>query len=221
MRNYGNTCYFNSALQCLKRISCVPDDHWELLCRFRTRFSQFTAGPPHDAQEALMCLIDLLDTKDIQGTMLQEVVCRAGTIRTEVLTTVVSVSGETCTTLGECLTKYQTWTQINGYTDTWGTTHNVSAFRTIFWKLPKFFIVSLNQKMFVTVSEILEINGAEYELVASCIHLGNEDGGHYVALIKELTGWFLKDDERNIELEGFPCRHTHYIVFYKLLNSCG
>ncbi len=221
MRNYGNTCYFNSALQCLKKIRDINEDHWELLCRFRTRFSQFTPGQPHDAQEALVCLIDLLGVTEVEGKMLQEVVCKTGTVKTEVLTTVLSVTA-VAETLGECLTRSQSWTTVLGYTDTGGTTHNVAAIRTTFHRVPKFLVLSLNQKTFITVSELLNINKTyEYQLVASCVHMGSEHGGHYIALVKEDSEWVLKDDEASFKLESFPCRHTHYILVYKLLNSLG
>jgi hypothetical protein len=218
MRNYGNTCYFNSALQCLKKIYDVEEDHWGLLCRFRTRFSQFTPGVPHDAQEALMCLIDLFNIKEVEGTMLQEVVCRSGRVKTEVLTTVISVQGTGCQTLGECIAKHQLWTTITGYTDNFGTTHNVAAIRTVFQKFPKVLVVSLNEKMVITVAKNLKIGDHHYELLASCVHLGDQHGGHYVALVKEGDTWLLKNDEETIQVD-FPCRHSHYILVYKLLNS--
>jgi len=90
--NLGNTCYFNTAVQCLAHVPllantlfkgydgpCIltkefalvtkqiwssdgPLDPRPLLQAFRTRFPRFSGRGQHDAQEVYLCLVDVLET---------------------------------------------------------------------------------------------------------------------------------------------------------------
>ena len=126
--NLGNTCYFNTAIQCLAHVpalskhlflndyegTCALTKEYQkvarqlflsgkddpvlpdkLLNEFRTKFSSFAGGGQHDAQEVIVCMIDVLETslgKDIiqeifNGVEVQETVYPGGkSVKEEVFT---------------------------------------------------------------------------------------------------------------------------------------
>ena len=83
MINLGNTCYFNSIIQCLIRVphfsglkpatECEITDEFfawvnhertdptRLLELFRFRFEHFARNEQHDSQEVYMCLLYILE----------------------------------------------------------------------------------------------------------------------------------------------------------------
>jgi ubiquitin C-terminal hydrolase len=242
--NFGNTCYFNSALQCLLQIPQLSNyfittdytgpceitreyqkvvrsawtsktdrfiDVRPLLGLFRTRFSQFANGDPQDAQEALMCMIDVLEpiVKPMMNCVLvQETVFPGGkkTIHDE--TTVVTVAPkEDIETSLKNMTK---WNTIENYEDDAGKVWNVAATRTTFEKFPSILVVSTTHKTTLTVQE----NLAHLELFASCVHVGSQRGGHYMAYTKHKGQWYLKDD-LTCAKTPFPHTSGHCILFYK------
>lgn len=240
MRNFGNTCYFNSTLQCLLQVFtvknykgtceitkafeklCCTHDPEEILRLFQARFLQFAPGQPHDAQEALIHLLDIFEPiikNFVQGEMIQETICPSGTVKTIVQTVVISLPVAESRRVPDCLKKFQEWNALGDYQDNAGKVWNVSATRTIFSKLPKVLILSINDKTIIDVDETLMIDKFKYILVATCIHMGNRNGGHYVALIKDQNTWVLKDDEIEQRLDAFPRLHSHYFMIYNLENS--
>ena len=242
--NFGNTCYFNSALQCLLQIPQLSNyfitadytgpceitreyqkvvrsawtsktdrfiDVRPLLGLFRTRFSQFANGDPQDAQEALMCMIDILEpiVKPMMNCVLvQETVFPGGKKTIQDETTVVTVAPkEDIETSLKNMTK---WNTIENYEDDAGKVWNVAATRTTFEKFPSILVVSTTHKTTLTVQE----NLAHLELFASCVHVGSQRGGHYMAYTKHKGQWYLKDDLTCSETT-FPETSGHCILFYK------
>ena len=242
--NFGNTCYFNSALQCLLQIPQLSNyfidtdytgpceitreyqkvvrsawtsksdrfiDVRPLLGLFRTRFSQFANGDQQDAQEALMCMIDVLEPivkPMINCVLVQETVFPGGKKIIQDETTVVTVAPkEDIETSLKNMTK---WHTIENYEDDAGKVWNVAATRTTFEKFPSIFIVSTTHKTTLTVQE----NLAHLELFASCVHVGNQRGGHYMAYTKHKGQWYLKDD-LTCAKTPFPGTSGHCILFYK------
>lgn len=241
--NFGNTCYFNSALQCLLQIpqlsnnflteytgtceftkeyekvvkSVSSDDTFidvrPILKVFRTRFSQFSNMEPQDAQEALMCMMDALEPilkPFVTCKLLQETVCTSGKTVRKDETSVVSLApkGDIETSL-EHVTS---WHAIENYEDDTGKVWNVAATRTIFEVFPEILILSTTHKSTLTVKEEL----ANFQLFASCVHIGNQNGGHYVAFVRHEEKWYLLDDLRCVETQ-FPETCGHCILFYKLV----
>ena len=247
--NFGNTCYFNSALQCLLQIPHLSNyflrlseytgtceftreyhkvvkiawtskidrfiDVRPLLQAFRTRFCQFNNRDQQDAQEALMCMMELLEPimkPFVTSKLVQETVCPSGKTKLKDETSVLSLAprGDLEASL-EHMTK---WNTIDNYEDNDGKVWNVAATRTVFETFPEILILSLTHKTTLTVKESL---GA-FVLFASCVHVGNQNGGHYMAYTRHKGKWYLKDDLMCVETM-FPETSGHCILFYKVLNS--
>jgi ubiquitin C-terminal hydrolase len=246
--NLGNTCYFNSALQCLLQIphlsnyfikneysgdceftkeyqkivrdmwrktNIVPDTA-KILRLFRTRFSQFEALYPHDAQEAFICMIDILEpfTKPIINfKMVQETVCPSGKTTSEVESTVLTLGPTPSRNIEDSLKKSIDWVTIENYQDNNGKVWNVAATRTVFATFPQILVLSMTCKMNLIVPEKI-LEGA-YTLIASCIHIGTNRGGHYVALTKHKGTWYLKDDMNVSTKSEFIQDAGHYLLVFR------
>ena len=247
--NFGNTCYFNSALQCLLQIphlsnyfislseytgSCeftreyhkVVNSAWTsktdtfidirpLLQVFRTRFCQFNNNDQQDAQEALMCMIELLEPiikPFVTCKLLQETVCSSGKtiLKDETAVVYLAPKGD----LETSLTYMTKWNTLENYQDDEGKVWNVAATRTTFESFPEILIFSTTHKTTLTVKEQF----SNFVLFASCVHVGSQRGGHYMAYTRHKGKWYLKDDLRCVETL-FPETSGHCILFYKLQNS--
>ena len=188
-------------------------DPTRLLRLFWTRFSQFANRYPHDAQEAFICIIDILEpfTKPlINFNMIQETVCPSGKTMTDVVSTILTLNpGKT---LEDSLKSTLDWSTIENYEDTSGKVWNVAATRTSFSTFPKVLVLSMNCKMDITVPE--SIFDGEYNLIASCIHFGTVNGGHYVSLTKHKGVWYLKDDNVVTKQNSFIPHGGHYLLVY-------
>jgi len=243
--NFGNTCYFNSALQCLLQIPNLSNyfilkdyigpceftreyqklvksawiiksdryiDTRPILKIFRTRFFQFANDDQQDAQEALMCMLELLEDiikPLITCKLVQETVCTFGKTILKDETMVLTLAPKE--TLEKSLEDFTKWNTLEDYEDNDGKVWNVAATRTIFEEFPKVLIISLTHKQTIQVSEQLD----KYELFASCVHVGNQNGGHYMAYTRHKGKWYLKDDLQCVE-SAFPETSGHCILFYKL-----
>ena len=65
LREYKGECKFTKAYQQLVRdqwmVKMFPIDTRTILGHFQTKFKNFVLGEQHDAQEAFVCMIDILD----------------------------------------------------------------------------------------------------------------------------------------------------------------
>ena len=237
--NLGNTCYFNSALQCLihtpelisNNENCFTEfvkQFWDgtcnnpslLLNEFRTKYKQFDNSDQHDAQEAFVCLLDMLDQKSVShvfnGKKIQETVCRSGKKSILENFTIDIMSIANCNLIDSIIESHK-WNALDNYTDDAGTTWNVAATRRTYHVLPN--VLALSFPMYgssdISLSENLKINSVEYELFATCTHHVNaRNGGHYVAIIKYKGEWFLKDDMMVQKLSEFPLVGRHYLALF-------
>ena len=63
--------------------------------------------------------------------------------------------------------------------------------------------------------ENISIDGNEYELVATAIHMGVQRGGHYLAFTKSGNQWYYNDDDV-VKPEKLPIMAPHYLLMYTL-----
>ena len=234
--NLGNTCYFNTAVQCLAHVPPLtkhlfslppytgpcditreyqkivrelftkdktePVSPSDLLGAFRLRFPQFVTGQQHDAQEAILLLIDVFEQslgKELiqeifNGEDSQETLWNDGmsTVKSPFTTLVLDVS-EPCR-LHDLLEDRFEERNIEGYVDTQGRTHDVAGIRNRVSKWPRIVSFSFSMYDYKFPIEIpFEFEGKK--LFACVLHQGVQRGGHYALLVRRFEKWYIKDDE--------------------------
>lgn len=245
-QNNGNTCYFNSAVQCLlhareitDRIGKIEDmtcpfavayrelirlyfgqeatmriDVLPLLRRFQEKFPRFKTFQPHDAQETLFCMMDILEPylKDIvYGDREQHTIWPGGKKITREEFSMLLLHGEDGKSVDELIKTSEEWHTLTDYVDDDGKMHHVSTTRTSITRYPRILFVSFDKKARVTAGDVL----GKYEVRGSIIHEGNLNGGHYISINKRGDKWFLQDDISVSEVE-FPETHDHHVLMYSL-----
>jgi ubiquitin C-terminal hydrolase len=253
--NLGNTCYFNTAVQCLAHIPALsrhlflndyegpceitreyqkvakqlflsgksdPVDPRALLAVFKTKFSAFADGGQHDAQEVIVCLIDIFEkslgkefiTEIFNGEEIQETVFPGGVSkRSEIFTTLIlDVNSET--DLVTLLKEREKHVGISDYIDENGNKHNVAAIgrRVIKWPKILCFTFSMYSRKFP-----IEIPTEIYDrkLFAVVLHSGMMFGGHYAIAVKRYGKWYIKDDDTVSELNEPPRKGPFYMALYR------
>ena len=249
--NIGNTCYFNSALQCLLQVfprveektakneftreyclfakkfydnGIIYENPSKLLNIFRNTFPRFDNSDQHDAQEAFVCMLDLLDQdlvlRAFGGKKLQETVCSSGKkARIENFTVDIMPGYDLC----DSIRNSHKWNVLTDYVDDAGKVWNVAATRQTYHTFPE--ILAFSFPMYegddrdVSLSDRIRIDANEYRLFSTCTHFGNSrnrGGGHYVALIKYADDEtvVLADDIHIQKLTQFPLKGRHYLALY-------
>jgi ubiquitin C-terminal hydrolase len=201
-----------------------PIDPGPLLKLFQKHFPRFRIGQQHDVQEAVLCIIDILERaipefKNLfYGKKVQETVYPGGrATRDEPFSVhIVCSHGDD---LGEMIRKSTDWNVLTDFVDGKGKQHHCATTRTQFSVMPSVFMISFDKKSFVRgVYDNIEIGDLTYGLVASAVHLGIQHGGHYVAYTKHKEKWYYKDDdfvnEVSLNKDG-----GHYFLVYCLKSS--
>ena len=250
--NNGNTCYFNTALQCLLYIPVLSNYflkipyqeaceftqlyshlvavYWKkgeenvnvtpLLNSFKKQFPRFKTNEQHDTQEAILCIIDILERARpyikhwFYGKKTQETIWPGGKTSKEEDFSVhlIRSSGND---MGEMLKKSTDWDVIDNFEDTTGKVHNVATTRMVFSKLPQVLMISFDSKSHIQIIENILIDKYEYNLVSSAVHMGEQDDGHYVTFAKRKNKWFLINDE-TIKEHELPDEAGYYFMVYNL-----
>jgi len=83
----------------------------------------------------------------------------------------------------------------------------------IFSKLPKVLMISFDRKSHIKVIETIHIGGVEYSLIASAVHVGLQNDGHYMSFVKRKNKWFLLNDEM-VREEELPDQAGFYFMVY-------
>lgn len=250
--NNGNTCYFNTAIQCMLRIhelsehiikhpyegecsftkayaelvqlyfqseKCLSINIHPLLEKFREKFPRFNSLHPHDTQDTLFCIIDILEVSYpyikelVYGEKEQTTICPSGTKTEKVPFTILLLHSEEGKSVNELIKKSEKWDTLGDYVDDMGVKHHVTTTSTSITKFPKILFISFDKKIRVMADDISE----KYELCGSIIHMGNNHGGHYMSMIKLSDKWYLQDDDK-IFVSDFPKLHDHHVLMYSLKN---
>lgn len=234
--NLGNTCYFNSAIQCLLHTNPISEYIYKtdykgecgfsiiyqnllrkyfstqesgcfnpepLLKKFIETFPRFKINEPHDAQDALFCIIDILERAFpeiknlVYGEKLQITICPTGKNTMKMPFSIQTLSSENGEQkVSQLLIDSMKWHTLTDYIDEEGNRHNVSTTRTLFKTFPKVMFISFDKKTRVKLEDTLTINDEiVYELSAYVIHRGIQIAGHYTSAAKFGDKWVAHDDE--------------------------
>lgn len=246
-QNNGNTCYFNSAIQCLLHVKKLSEtilenpkesdcaftvayrelvrlyfgekrimniDILPLLRHFHDKFPRFKIMRPHDAQEALFCVMDILDPyiKNITcGEREQHTVWPGGKKIVKEPFSMLLLHGEDGKSVDELIKKSEEWHTLTDYVDDDNKAHHVATTRMGIVKFPPVLFVSFDKKVRVTAGDILD----KYEVIGSIIHVGSQYGGHYMSMILHEGNWILQNDT-NLSHVDFSDTHDHHIVMYSI-----
>lgn len=253
--NLGNTCYFNTAIQCLAHCPALskhlffndytgdcnltreyqkvakqlflsgasdPVNPQSLLSVFRTQFSSFSNNGQHDAQEVIVCLIDIFEKslgkdfiQDIfNGEEVQETVFPGGSSMTKETFTTLILDVNSNSKLETILENRWKHAGIADYLDDTGRRHRVAAVGRKVTRWPKiigFTFSMYNSKFQIEIPEKFEGR----HLFAVVLHAGIVWGGHYALAVKRYGKWYLKDDESVTELTEPPTKGLFYMAWYR------
>jgi hypothetical protein len=199
----------------------------DLLLAFRTRFPSFDPGQ-HDAQEAFLCLVDVLENslgkefikKIFTGRETQVTRWEGGSSsRAEDFVTIVFSLTEPCeVTLGSLMKSREKPVEVSGYKDDSGVAHDAQVETTVSeWpQIATFtFACYTGHKPVI----ILPDEYAGRRLFAVVIHVGGPHGGHYALAVRFNEEWYIKDDGTVAKMDKGPRRGQFYMALYRLQNS--
>ena len=222
---YEGYCEFTKLYQKLVKFYWISTEKGRvnlkpLMCEFFKHFPRFDNADPQDAQEAILCIIDILERScpDIKpwfyGKKIQETIWPDGKTSSveDFGIHIVSTNGNT---FGEMLNKSTDWNVIENFEDTNGKIHNVATTRMLFSKLPQVLMISLDKKTDINVIEKLMIYEYEYNLIATTTHIGGEMDGHYISFLRHGDRWYYVNDDFFNEI-NLLTRGGHYIMVYNL-----
>lgn len=260
--NLGNSCWFNTAVQCLAHVPPLtkhlfevdlsnspceitreyqkvvkqlfvkgktdPVSPSDLFGAFKVRFPQFADMKQHDAQEAILYFIDVFEgslgkefiTNLFNGEETQVTEWPSGgrSERPNTFTTLLLDVTEPCR-LQDLLKDRNEPIFIENYTDESGTTHEKASVQTRVSRWPKFTNFSFSMYEYKFPVEIpFEFEGLK--LFACVLHQGHRNGGHYALLVRRYDKWYIKDDEKIMEVPSIEVlRGEFYQAWYRPIHS--
>ena len=250
--NFGETCYFNTALQCLLHIPVLTNYfirypyegeciftreysklvriYWKrgehkvdvgpILSQFREKFPRFVETQQHDTQEAVMCIIDILERAVplikawFYGKKTQETIWPGGKSSSEEEFGIHLITSQG-KDMSKMLSKSTDWNILENFEDTEGKVHHVATTRMVFSKLPQVFMISFDSKSHIEIIEKILIDTFEYNLISAAVHMGNQDDGHYASFVKRKNKWYFINDE-SVQEHTLPDEAGYYFMVYNL-----
>jgi ubiquitin C-terminal hydrolase len=189
-----------------------------LLGAFQTLFPRFGSKEQHDVQEAILCIIDILETARPEikqwfyGKKVQETLWPGGKSSNEEEFSVHLITSDG-KDMAKMLSESTKWSTLTDFVDTEGKTHHVATTRMLFSKLPQVLMISFDRKSHIEIIENIIIDKYEYNLIASAVHVGYQNDGHYVSFVKRRNKWFLIDDD-SVREHPLPEEAGYYFMVY-------
>lgn len=247
LNNIGNTCYFNSVLQCLAPI--FPRDggteKGQIIADFLKSLrhtSEYPLNPKHvlevfpsrfqrgvqmDSHECLITLFNIIEKKSsLQRFCIKEtlsVICgncnHVSKTRWENYTLMVPVTNS----LADSIRKYCNNKNSEYKCEKCNQTHENTT-TTSELELPQVLIVNLkrfkyknNKRYKITDTINIPLNIDKFELCGVINHVGSANGGHYTATIKRQNNWYVANDSSLSKTTTINTSNS-YILFYKRLQ---
>ena len=194
-----------------------------LVRAFQGHFKRFTDDEEHDAQEAVLCIIDILEraVPEIKpwfyGTMRKETIYPGGKTTSDEIFSVhiLCAKGNDIKSMLEESVKHNVLTDFE---DDSGEKHHCATTRQVFAEIPPIFMISFDKKVLVDIVERIQVGDETFRLVSSAMHAGAQmrrgSAGHYTAMAKHKGTWSLFDDESVTELSEMLSRAGHSLLVY-------
>lgn len=230
---YDGDCTFTKSYEKIVRIYFSTQDTkvftlGPVLTEFIKIFPRFKIGMPHDTQDAIFCIIDILEKsypriKDlVYGETNQITISPVSKNISKIPFCVYILNVKRgVKNINIMLNESSKWNVIEDYVDDNGKKHHVATTRNVFSKYPQILIVSFDKKSYVEIDEELKLGNNVYELQSTIIHKGVQYGGHYMSTVKINNEWLIQDDHNLGKLVQFPKEDNHFVLVYNLKTpSC-
>ena len=221
---YTGKCMFTTFYQALTQkywsFDKKPLDLSPLMLAFQREFPRFKTDEQHDVQEAILCIIDILERAEpiikewVYGKKTQETIWPTGKSLNEEIFSVHLMTYKS-DDIGKMLKESTDWNTLDNFEDTDGKKHNIATTRMMFSKIPPIFMLSFDVKSHIKIIENLLIQDYEYNLISAALHVGHQNDGHYVSFVKRRNKWHLIDDE-TIKQHDLPDEGGFYFMVYNL-----
>ena len=230
---YDGDCTFTKSYEKIVRIYFSTQETkvftlGPVLTEFIKIFPRFKIGMPHDTQDAIFCIIDILEKsypriKDlVYGETNQITISPVSKNISKIPFCVYILNMKRgVKNINIMLNESSKWNVIEDYVDDNGKKHHVATTRNVFSKYPQILIVSFDKKSYVEIDEELKLGNNVYELQSTIIHKGIQYGGHYMSTVKINNEWLIQDDHNLGKLVQFPKEDNHFVLVYNLKTpSC-
>lgn len=221
--NHGSTCYMNSAIQFLYSSPTFVQltSEYSGDCEFTKllkdpktnikqiieKFPQFRIGEPHDSQEALLAIIDVLekslDKELFYGKTTTKYISKTESTETngEYGMLMFNPRGDSdLETLFEQSEKMEYITNQDGFVCT----------KIAHTSFPKILICMFWNRRNIKLPETFQGK----TLRSVIVHMGHEMAGHYVAVCKRDDEWYFTNDEQIEKIENMPTNICPYLALY-------
>ncbi len=223
---YTGKCMFTTFYQALTQkywsFDKKPLDLAPLMLAFQREFPRFKTDEQHDVQEAILCIIDILERAEpiikewVYGKKTQETIWPTGKSLNEEIFSVHLMTYKS-DDIGKMLKESTDWNTLDNFEDTDGKKHNIATTRMMFSKIPPIFMLSFDVKSHIKIIHEISIDNQTYYLSSCAMHVGNQHDGHYVSFARHKHKWFYMNDE-HVSEKTPPDRGSYYFMIYTAKN---